>query len=142
VRVQALNDREIEATVTRISWALDPGNRTLRAEIELPNPRSELRPGMYAYASLSLLHRQAWTLPAALVQRSDDVPFCHVLQDGRAVRTGLRLGARVGPMVEVLKKRPVGDNRWQDITGEEAVLQGTPGALTDGARVEVVSTQK
>jgi hypothetical protein len=70
------------------------------------------------------------------------VPFCHVLQDGRAVRTGLRLGARVGPMVEVLKKRPVGDNRWQDITGEEAVLQGTPGALTDGARVEVVSTQK
>jgi HlyD family secretion protein len=142
VRIQALNDREIEAKVTRISWALDPGNRTLRAEIELPNPRGELRPGMYAYASLVLEHPQAWVVPAAVVQRSEDVPFCYLLQDGKAVRTSLRVGVRAGPVLEVLKKRLGTETRWQEITGNEIVLQGNPAALADGQRVEISASKE
>jgi RND family efflux transporter MFP subunit len=142
VRIQALNDREIEAKVTRVSWALDPGNRTLRAEIELPNATGELRPGMYAYAALFVLHPQTWTVPAALVQRSDDSAFCYVLHNGTASRLAVRVGARVGSMIEVLKKRPAGEARWQEITGEEAVLQGNTSTLTEGTLVKIGSKKE
>ena len=53
VRVQALPGREFTGSVTRIAWALDPAMRTLLAEIDLPNRNGPLRPGMYAYATLT-----------------------------------------------------------------------------------------
>src|SRR5581483_11445503 len=139
VRIQALRDREIDTKVARTSWALDPGNRTLRAEIELPNPTGELRPGMYAYAALLLNHAGTWTVPAAAVQRSEDVACCFLLHDGKAVRTPLRLGARDGQLVEVLRKRVGADSRWHELSGDETVLQPAGGALADGARVELTA---
>ncbi len=39
-------------TVTRIATALDPATRTMRVEIDLPNPDGTLRPGMYAKVTL------------------------------------------------------------------------------------------
>ena len=44
--VPALAGREFEATVTRTGWALDAQTRTLRVQIDLPNPDGLLRPGM------------------------------------------------------------------------------------------------
>ena len=44
--------RADSGTVTRTSWALNVKSRTLRAEIDLPNPGSQLLPGMYAYAKV------------------------------------------------------------------------------------------
>ena len=38
VLAKAFRDTEIPATVTRTSWALNMKSRTLRAEIDLPNP--------------------------------------------------------------------------------------------------------
>jgi multidrug efflux pump subunit AcrA (membrane-fusion protein) len=43
----------IHGTVTRIAAALDPATRTMRAEIDLPNPNETLRPGMYAQVTLT-----------------------------------------------------------------------------------------
>jgi RND family efflux transporter MFP subunit len=43
----------IHGTVTRIATALDPATRTMRAEIDLPNPDETLRPGMYAQVTLT-----------------------------------------------------------------------------------------
>ncbi len=53
VLAQAYRDEPIPGTVTRTSWALNVKSRTLRAEIDLPNPGSELLPGMYAYAQVT-----------------------------------------------------------------------------------------
>jgi multidrug resistance efflux pump len=52
VRVQALKDQACNGTVTRSSWSLDPHSRTLRVEIDIPNPEGRLRSGMYAYVTL------------------------------------------------------------------------------------------
>jgi multidrug efflux pump subunit AcrA (membrane-fusion protein) len=43
----------IPASVTRIATALDPQTRTMRAEIDLPNPLEQLRPGMYAQVTIA-----------------------------------------------------------------------------------------
>jgi multidrug efflux pump subunit AcrA (membrane-fusion protein) len=140
VRIQALNDREFEATVTRTSWALDPASRTLRTEIEVPNPKDELRPGMYAYAILTAEHADAFTLPAAALLRQDDAYYCWQFLDGKAVQTLVRPGPRIGPRIEVLKKRlPGPKGRWQDFTGGEQILLGDLAALADGQEVSIAA---
>lgn len=40
--------RAVHGTVTRIGSAFDPATRTMRVEIDLPNPDQALLPGMYA----------------------------------------------------------------------------------------------
>ena len=52
IRVQALGGQAFDGKVSRSSWALDPRARTLRAEVEVSDPESKLRPGMYANASI------------------------------------------------------------------------------------------
>ena len=52
VLAKAFRDEPIPGTVTRTSWALTSRADTLRAEIDLPNPNSQLLPGMYAYAKV------------------------------------------------------------------------------------------
>ena len=46
IAVQALPGPELTGTVARTSWSLDPGSRTLRTEVDVPNPDGRLRPGM------------------------------------------------------------------------------------------------
>ena len=43
----------IQAKVTRLSGALSPETRTLRVEIDLPNPKGKLLPGSYAQVTLT-----------------------------------------------------------------------------------------
>lgn len=50
--VQGLPSRTFRASVTRISYALDQGSKTMLAEIEMNNPGEILRPGMYAIVHL------------------------------------------------------------------------------------------
>ena len=52
VIAKAYREQPIPGSVTRTSWALNVKSRTLRAEIDLPNPKSQLLPGMYAYAKV------------------------------------------------------------------------------------------
>jgi multidrug efflux pump subunit AcrA (membrane-fusion protein) len=42
----------LHGTVTRIATALNPATRTMRVEIDLPNPNEKLLPGMYAQVTL------------------------------------------------------------------------------------------
>jgi HlyD family secretion protein len=44
--------QELEAKLTRTAGALDPTTRTMRVEIDLPNPGGKILPGMYATVSL------------------------------------------------------------------------------------------
>jgi multidrug efflux pump subunit AcrA (membrane-fusion protein) len=67
VRVQALGGEEFRGQVKRSAWALDPKGRMLRTEIDLPNPGGRLRPGMYAYAAITVEHTGVLAVPAAAV---------------------------------------------------------------------------
>ena len=41
IRLQEMKGRTVEGKVTRISWALDPRTRTIRVEIDIPNPGAQ-----------------------------------------------------------------------------------------------------
>src|SRR5262245_10988785 len=69
VRVQALRGGECTGAVTRTAGAPHPKSRTLKTEIDLPNPDGLFRPGMYAYASVTAMLPAAWTLPTTAIVR-------------------------------------------------------------------------
>jgi multidrug efflux pump subunit AcrA (membrane-fusion protein) len=52
VKLYGLAGLTLRGTVTRIATALDPATRTMRVEIDLPNPDARLLPGMYAQVTL------------------------------------------------------------------------------------------
>jgi RND family efflux transporter MFP subunit len=150
VHIQALRGDDLAGKVTRTSWSLDRTTRTLLAAIDLPNPEGKLRPGMYAYATITGERPDVLTLPAGAVVTQGDVTqgyqsFCYLVQDGKVKRTPLQLGDRDGERVEVLKKQtaaggPGKQPTWESFTGEELIVGSDLQALSDGKVVEVVST--
>ena len=136
--VQALGGGELSGAVTRTSWALAPGSRTLRAEIDLPNPDGRLRPGLYVYARVAAELPVTWALPAAAVVKQGEAMVCFRIDGGKAVRTPVRAGRTDGQMTQVLKKQKAGSNEWEDFTGDE-VVAAQAGALTDGQAVQVTA---
>jgi RND family efflux transporter MFP subunit len=125
VSVQALADRIVEGKVTRTSWVLG-ANRTLRTELDLPNPSGLLRPGMYATVHILLQERpDVWVLPLSAIVREGKQAFCWVAKGGQAVRAPLTLGLQVGNDVEVVS----------GLKGQEAVIQVPGQSLQDGQPV-------
>jgi multidrug efflux pump subunit AcrA (membrane-fusion protein) len=126
--------------ITRNARSLDPQARTLRTEIDVPNPDKKLLPGAYVQARITVQHPNVWTLPAAAVLTEGDQTFCFRVEGNKAVRTPLQVGLRGGGLVEVLKKqaRPPSageEGRWEAITGAEEVVAADAGALRDGQPV-------
>lgn len=142
IRVQALNEEEFLGKVAGSSWSLEPGQRTLRTEVDFDNPRGRLRPGMYAHAIIEVEQADAWTLPAATILTRDGQTFCYCANSGKAVRTPVKVGVRRGDVLEILKmqQRPAkpGDKaRWVNCTGVEQVIATNPGELTEGQTIFV-----
>jgi Cu(I)/Ag(I) efflux system membrane fusion protein len=67
VELQSLPGESVSGKVGYLYPALDPATRTLRARIELPNPKGVLRPGMYANVSLGGQSRDVLTVPTESV---------------------------------------------------------------------------
>jgi RND family efflux transporter MFP subunit len=141
VRLPALDDAELDAKVTRTSWALNVKSRTLRAEIDLPNPRARLLPGMYAYGSVQLERRAEWALPVGAVTEVGNQVCCFVVQGGKAVRTPLETGLSDGMWIEVRRKRGESGS-WVPLTGSEEVIGDDLSEIMDGHRVSLATREK
>ena len=146
VLVQAFRDEPIQGTVTRTSWALNVKSRTLRAEIDLPNPGGQLLPGMYAYANVIIERSGVRALPVSALTSSGDRTYCWIYQDGRAQRTEIQTGVSEGQWIEVTNlRRPTSsslDRPWRPIDGTEQVIMGDLSILADGAPVQVASASE
>ncbi len=128
VHIQALPDAPLPAKVTRLSWALGP-NRTLRTELDLPNPQGRLRPGMYATVQLVLQERSdALVVPLSAIVRDGETPCCWVVRQGHLARTPVSLGVQTSDEVEITS----------GLSGEEQVVQNPSAALQEGIAAQVV----
>ncbi len=143
VLAKAYRDQPIPATVTRTSWALNVKSRTLRAEIDLPNPGSQLLPGMYAYAKVIIERPGVRALPLAALTHSGDQTYCWKHDNGRAVRAEIQTGVSDGQWIEVtniqLPPGSDGVDPWVPVNGSEQVILGDLSILADGSPVEVAS---
>jgi RND family efflux transporter MFP subunit len=143
VRVPALAGRELTARVTRTSWALNSTSRTLMAQIELPNPKGEFVPGMYAYGSVLIERPDVRALPVAAVTQIGNQTYCYLALDGKAVRTPVQTGVSDGSWVEVTGKLAPSagssEGAWVAFDGSEAVIVGDLMEISDGVSVTVDS---
>ncbi|MBM4072258.1 MAG: HlyD family efflux transporter periplasmic adaptor subunit [Planctomycetes bacterium] len=146
VRVQALGNIEFPAKVTRTSWALNVQSRTLRAEIDLPNPpdpkqpRTLLRPGSYAYGMVEINRPKVMAIPVAAVIEIGNVNCCYLYDNGKAIRTPLQTGIAGNKWIEVARKQVNGT--WADFTGNEQIIEGDLSELVDGASVRLAGKTK
>jgi RND family efflux transporter MFP subunit len=140
--VQALYGPSLRGKIVRTSWALDPGARTLRTEIDMPNKDDRLRPGNYVYAQITNQLPDAWTLPTSALVKQGDAAVCFVIEDGKAVRTPVQVGRGDGKFIQVMKRqRPGSPPVWEDFTGTETIAARAAG-LTDGQSVQVDSAKR
>jgi RND family efflux transporter MFP subunit len=120
--------------VTRTANALDPNTRTLLTEVDVPNPKDALRPGMY----LQVKFVTARTAPsvlipsAALVTRPDG-SLVPILDENQAVRyRKVQLGRDLGSELEIVS----------GLEGGETVVVHPGDTLAEGQQVQAVPLKK
>ena len=105
--------------------------RTLRVEIDIPNPGAKLQPGLYAYATVvAEVHPEVLTLPATAVVSEPGKDYCIAIVAGKALRRPIQVGLSEGTRTEVVS----------GLDGREAVVKAGAASLADGQPVEVVDS--
>jgi RND family efflux transporter MFP subunit len=127
VHVQATGEH-FTGKVTRFTDALDPSTRTMQVEIDVPNSRYHLQPGMYADVTLQANSRSdCLTIPITAVQRSASRTTVLVVDhDNRVEVRPVELGVESPSKAEVLSGLSEG----------ERVIVGNPSSYQAGERVQ------
>jgi RND family efflux transporter MFP subunit len=94
VRVESLKGKPFMGTISRSARKVDEDTRTMITEIDVPNPKLELVPGMYARVVLKIGQRpQALTIPTEAISSGKN-PSVYVVNgkqeiEERPITTGL-----------------------------------------------------
>ena len=131
ITVSAMGNAAFDGIVARTGWALQTGTRSLKCEIDVPNPDGKLRPGMYAQVELTVAERaDALTVPKSAVVVKDGQSFCvTVTAEGSILRRPVQTGIRSATDVEILS----------GLDGTEDILSANAAAFSDGQKVEKAS---
>jgi RND family efflux transporter MFP subunit len=101
--VDSFPDRTFEATVRLIAPVVTNDTRSMVVDAMVPNPKGELRPGLFATAELVLAKKgTAMFVPAAAVQKMGEVARVFVLRDGVAREQVVAIGPADDKHVEIL----------------------------------------
>jgi RND family efflux transporter MFP subunit len=110
VYVNEVGRQPFAGRVARTSQALDPTSRTLLVDIEVPNPRGLLLPGMYAQVRLTLRRsRPVVLVPGDTVVIRARGPEVAVVENGKVHYHQLKVERDHGDMMEVLDGVKPGD---------------------------------
>ena len=93
VRVDALG-RVFQGKVTRMTGRLESSTRSMETEVDVSNPGGVLKPGMYAYASITLRQR-----PETLA-----LPVQAIAGSGRKAESGEQAVLAVGPANQLVER--------------------------------------
>jgi RND family efflux transporter MFP subunit len=110
VKVQALN-RNFQGKVARFADKLNLDTRTMETEVDVPNPKLELVPGMYAYAQITTDQaHDVVVVPIQALDRKDDKATVMVVAgDGRLELRAVTVGLESPNQVEVRSGLAPGD---------------------------------
>ncbi len=128
VHVPEIPDRTFPGKVTRIADALQPGTRTLLAEIDIPNPDGVLTPGIYCTIELRIPRKTpGLSVPADAIIFNRDGLQVAVVENGLARIRKISVARDLGTEVEARDGvRP----------GDQVILNPSVD-LVDGSKVQV-----
>jgi membrane fusion protein (multidrug efflux system) len=133
ITVAAYPGRTFGGEVFFIAPFVEAATRTALVKARLPNPRMELKPGMFANLDLTLkLKEQAIVIPETSVMASGDRTIIYVLdQQDVAQARPVKLGIRQAGLVEIV-------NGLQP--GERVVAEGLQ-KIRPGGKVKAVAAE-
>jgi RND family efflux transporter MFP subunit len=100
----------LEGKVARSAKAIDPGSRTIRVEIDIPNPDRALVPGMYVQADFELTGGASLQIPAAaLLYRSGGPQVAVIEETGAVVFKDVTIASDDGNVVAIDSGLAIGD---------------------------------
>lgn len=127
-------DHAVEAHITRIAPAAEPGTRSIGVTLELANPKEEFRAGQYAVAKVQLPDdTERLTVPQAAISSNSGQEQVWLIDNGALVRrivTTGRRDTREGK-VEVL----------QGLKPDAQVLAARFDNLREGAKAAIVASK-
>lgn len=129
VELDAIPEKKFEGKISRITPVIDPQTRTFEVELTVANAKEEIKPGMYARATMSYGSRKNIVVPdrAIVKMMGSGDRFIYVLKaDGTVSYQKVELGRRMNDKFEVLSG--IAD-------GDEVVVSGQS-ALKNGIAVE------
>jgi RND family efflux transporter MFP subunit len=122
-----------EGKVTRTSESIDPKARTLKVEVDLPNPRLSLVPGMYVQVEFNAKSRALVQIPAgALLFRSGGPQVAVIQPDSTVKFKDVQIGRDNGNTVEIESGLADGDRVALNINNQ----------IEDGSKVLVKENEK
>ncbi|HEY3826497.1 MAG TPA: efflux RND transporter periplasmic adaptor subunit [Bryobacteraceae bacterium] len=128
VRVSALN-RTFPGRIARFSEKVDQATRTMKTEVDVPNPTLVLVPGMYAEVDLiTQQRRNVLSVPAEAVDGAGSAARVYTVQPSGAIRiVPVRLGVETARSAEILSG---------DLKEGDNVVVGSRASLKDGSKVQ------
>ena len=124
--VDAYPGREFTGKVQFVSPSLQADQRALTVEAMVPNPKAELKPGLFATARIELHERAAGiVIPASAVLTSGGTSRVYVVNGDKVDERIIAVGQTVGDRVEVTSGLKAG----------ERVATTNVGQLADGMKV-------
>lgn len=129
LRIAGFSGREFPARVTRYAHAVDVNSRTMRTELDIPNPNGTLSPGAFASAVFNLRSPVApLILPAnTLIFQSAGMQVGVVDQNSRVQLRDITIGRDFGTSVEVIS----------GLKPADAVITNPSDSLNSGTQVVV-----
>jgi RND family efflux transporter MFP subunit len=126
-QVDAYPNRIFEGKVQYVSPALQADQRALTVEAVVPNPKGELKPGLFATSRIEQKERTPGVLvPATAVQTIGGTSRVFVVNGEKAEERIVTTGQAVGELVEIA----------QGLKSGERVATKNVGQLVDGAFVQ------
>jgi HlyD family secretion protein len=128
----AVPNRTFQGKVARMAVSENYNSRTMRVEVDLPNPEQLLTDGMYGSGTIDLgKNPNALTIPSACLvgaEEKSDERALYVVRGGKARRVTVHIGLHDGIHAEVLS----------GLKPDDQVIKGGGPGVADGAPVEVV----
>jgi len=131
VMLDAFPGREFRGSITRFADALDTQTRTMKTEIDLPNPGRHILSGMYGTAKLELSAESgALFVPDQAVHRdAEGHPFVYTVAQNRVQKVAVETGLDDGKLVQV-----------RGLQGDESIVLATTANLQEGLSVKAVKS--
>jgi RND family efflux transporter MFP subunit len=128
LHVPEMPDRTFPGKVTRIANALAPGTRTLRTEVDIPNPDGMVSPGSHSIIELRIPHKAPGLLvpDAAIIVKGETLEVA-VVRDGIVHIQKLSVARDLGTAVEAAG----------GVVEGGTVILDPPVDLAEGARVRI-----
>jgi len=119
VHASNLPDRTFSGTIARTARSINPQARTLRVEVDIPNPDRLLVPGMYVTANFHLATDNLVQVPAAALVFRSSGPHVAIVDDtGRVTFRKITIARDDGNAVELSSGISAGDKVALNISSQ------------------------